>query len=64
MSFVNLVGNLVTPSYDALYLVSSPILEEAAAEGGIFVRIFWVFPLPISNFSQALKHSHSFVNEC
>lgn len=36
MSLVNLVGNLVTPSYDAIYLVSSPILEEARRSGGIF----------------------------
>jgi hypothetical protein len=29
MSVVNLVGNLVTPAFDSLYIVHSPILDEA-----------------------------------
>ena len=29
MSLVNFVGNLVTPNYDSLYIVHSPILQEA-----------------------------------
>jgi hypothetical protein len=29
MSLVNLLGNLLTPNYDSLYIVHSPILDEA-----------------------------------
>jgi hypothetical protein len=29
MSLVNLVGNLLTPNYDSLYIVNSSILQEA-----------------------------------
>jgi hypothetical protein len=52
MSFVNLVGNLVTPSYDALYLVNCPILEEAREAGGIFVRILWSIPRSSGEFDS------------
>jgi hypothetical protein len=31
MSFLNLLGNILTPNYPALYLVSSPELEEAVS---------------------------------
>lgn len=36
MSLVNLATHLFTPSYPALYLVSSPELKEAEGRGGIF----------------------------
>jgi hypothetical protein len=36
MSIVNLIGNLVCPSYDALYLVRSEVMDEAEARGGKF----------------------------
>lgn len=58
MSFVNLVGNLATPSYDALYLVSSPILEEAAAAGGIFVSIFCDFSFIHIPTISCESHAH------
>ena len=34
MSLINLVGNLLTPSYDALYLVYFPVLREAVEHYG------------------------------
>lgn len=34
MSFVNLIGNISTPDYQTLYLVSSPELKEAISRGG------------------------------
>jgi hypothetical protein len=36
MSVVNLVGNLICPNYDSVYLISSPELEEARGRGGEF----------------------------
>lgn len=36
MSFVNFLGNLVTPNYEALYLVHSPELDEAKLRGARF----------------------------
>jgi hypothetical protein len=36
MSFVNLLGNLVTPSYSTLYLIESEIMDEALQRGGSF----------------------------
>jgi hypothetical protein len=35
MSLVNLAGGLVTPSYPALYLISSSVMEEAKIRGSI-----------------------------
>jgi len=35
MSIVNLIGNILTPDYDALYLVNSNILQEAVNAGAI-----------------------------
>jgi hypothetical protein len=35
MSLINLLGNLVRPSYPALYLVGSPFLDEICAEHGL-----------------------------
>ncbi|KAJ5832208.1 hypothetical protein N7474_000519 [Penicillium riverlandense] len=36
MSFVNLVGNLVTPRYSTLYLVRTEMMDEAVERGGYF----------------------------
>ncbi|KAF5016032.1 hypothetical protein F66182_12416 [Fusarium sp. NRRL 66182] len=36
MSFVNLLGNLVTPRYSTLYLVRSEMMDEASRRGGEF----------------------------
>jgi hypothetical protein len=36
MSAVNLVGNLMTPNYESMYLVHSPELDEARERGGKF----------------------------
>ncbi|CAI7663236.1 unnamed protein product [Penicillium glandicola] len=36
MSFVNLLGNLVTPRYSTIYLVHSEIMDEASQRGGHF----------------------------
>jgi hypothetical protein len=36
MSFVNLLGNLATPSYSAIYLVQTDIMVEASHRGGYF----------------------------
>ena len=36
MSIVNLIGNLACPSYDALYMVRSEVMDEADARGGKF----------------------------
>src|SRR5436190_6491920 len=32
MSLVNLIGNLLTPNYDSLYMVDSPTLQEAVRD--------------------------------
>jgi hypothetical protein len=37
MSLFNLVGNLLTPTYDSLYIVNSPILEEAVNDHGAVI---------------------------
>lgn len=39
MSFVNLVGNLATPSYSKLYLVHTEIMDEAIQRGGKFTDV-------------------------
>lgn len=39
MSVVNIFANLVTPEYSAMYLVSTPLLEEARQNGGVFDHI-------------------------
>jgi hypothetical protein len=36
MSFINLIGNLVTPSYSTVFMVRSEVMDEAEARGGIF----------------------------
>jgi hypothetical protein len=36
MSFVNLLGNLVTPRYSTLYLVRTEMMDEAVQRGGYF----------------------------
>jgi hypothetical protein len=36
MSFVNLLGNLLTPDYHALYLVGSDVMDEAISRGAQF----------------------------
>lgn len=37
MSLINLVGNVVTPNYDSLYLVHSEILDEAVRDHGAII---------------------------
>jgi hypothetical protein len=39
MSFVNLLGNLVTPRYSTLYLVRTEMMDEASRRGGEFQGI-------------------------
>jgi hypothetical protein len=46
MSIVNLVGNLVCPSYDALYMVRSEVMDEAEARGGKFSGIVGQIVVP------------------
>jgi len=36
MSIINLVGNLVTPDYEAIFMVRSEAMDEAEARGGKF----------------------------
>lgn len=36
MSFINLLGNLLTPSYPGLYLVKTSVMEEAQSRGNLF----------------------------
>ncbi|KAL1859899.1 hypothetical protein Plec18167_006369 [Paecilomyces lecythidis] len=36
MSFFNLLGNMVTPSYASMYMVSSEMMDEALKRGGRF----------------------------
>jgi hypothetical protein len=36
MSVVNIVANLFNPNYPALYMIRTPIMNEAEAEGGFF----------------------------
>jgi len=36
MSLLNIVANLLTPEYSALFLVRTPVMEEAEADGGFF----------------------------
>lgn len=36
MSLVNIIGNLLTPSYSSMYLVANDRLEEARNDGGSF----------------------------
>lgn len=37
MSLVNLIANVVTPDYPALYMIRDRIMEEAERKGGIFI---------------------------
>lgn len=37
MSFVNLLANVVTPSYPAMFMVRTPTMEDAEREGGHFI---------------------------
>jgi hypothetical protein len=37
MSFINLIANLTTPDYPALYLVRTEAMDDAEADGGKFV---------------------------
>jgi hypothetical protein len=69
MSFVNLLGNLLTPDYPALYLVSSPELKEAmsrqicAIDGvvGTVSEVSW----DSSNYQKFTKQYDSYnVTEC
>lgn len=39
MSFVNLIGTCVTPSYSQLYLVHTEIMDEAIQRGGQFTNV-------------------------
>lgn len=36
MSFINLIGNLITPTYSTVFMVRSEVMDEAEARGGIF----------------------------
>ena len=36
MSFVNIIGNLLTPTYSSMYLVANDRMEEARCDGGSF----------------------------
>ncbi|KAF8247175.1 hypothetical protein K440DRAFT_601480, partial [Wilcoxina mikolae CBS 423.85] len=36
MSFINIVSGFVTPSYPAVYMVRSKVMEEAESRGGVF----------------------------
>lgn len=44
MSFINLLGNLVTPNYDSLYLVHTEMMDEAIKRGGRFTDVVGVLP--------------------
>lgn len=63
MSFVNLLGNLVTPRYSTLYLVGSEMMDEASRRGGEFQGIIGNLQsahLEVDDnfvFSAALKES-------
>ncbi|KAJ5116323.1 hypothetical protein N7456_000671 [Penicillium angulare] len=39
MSIVNLIGNLVTPTYPCMYIVKTEIMDEAITRGGTFDTI-------------------------
>ncbi|KAI7971906.1 hypothetical protein EIK77_007505 [Talaromyces pinophilus] len=63
MSFVNLLGNLVTPRYSTLYLVRTEMMDEASRRGGEFQGMIGNLPsaqLEVEDtfvFSAALKES-------
>ncbi|KAE8442734.1 hypothetical protein EG329_002874 [Mollisiaceae sp. DMI_Dod_QoI] len=39
MSFLNLIGNSLTPTYETVYLVQTPSLKEAEDQGGEFLGV-------------------------
>ncbi|KAJ6166933.1 hypothetical protein N7470_002380 [Penicillium chermesinum] len=52
MSFVNLLGNMVTPRYSTIYLVHSEIMDEAMDRGGFFEGVVGSVeptPLPVED---------------
>lgn len=44
MSFINLIGNLVTPNYSAIYMIRSEVMDEATARGGKFDGVIGIVP--------------------
>lgn len=63
MSFVNLVGNMVTPRYSTIYMVHSEIMDEAFQRGGFFEGVVGsveAAPLPVDEifvFSASFDQS-------
>lgn len=67
MSFLNLLGNLLTPNYPTLYLVDSPELMEAVSRGatidgvvGMVSEVDW----DASNYDRFLGHHANNIPEC
>ncbi|CAI7669213.1 unnamed protein product [Penicillium manginii] len=64
MSFVNLLGRVLTPTYSDLYLVQTEIMDEAIQRGGHFENIVGSLlsdPLPVKDlfvFSGVFKNQH------
>ena len=54
MSFINLVGNLITPDYTVFQLVRSEVMDEARARGGKFDGTIGVVPVTENNEVQSM----------
>lgn len=55
MSFVNLLGSLLTPSYSHVYLVSSDVMEEAIRRGGYFDGVIGALDMSSSAKAEQCK---------